>query len=116
MTDPTNAPMWIMIVLTILNGAILPIVIHFNSKSNVDRKERFDAIHERLNHLDDCMDTTQKLVIGKAATREDIASLKAEVIETMNRMRAAISAETTGLNGRIMRLEDRAFGTTQRRD
>jgi hypothetical protein len=66
-------------------------------------------MHERLSHLDDCIDTVQKLVIGKAVTREELAIMKADLTETLNRMRSAISQETSGLNQRIMRLESPHF-------
>jgi hypothetical protein len=100
---------WFTLALLIINGIGIPLTIFFVGQQRSDRKAQFDAMHERLSHLDDCIDTVQKLVIGKAVTREELAIMKADLTETLNRMRSAISQETSGLNQRIMRLESPHF-------
>jgi predicted nucleic acid-binding Zn-ribbon protein len=81
----------------------------FVGQQRSDRKAQFEAMHERLTHLDDCIDTVQKLVIGKAVTREELVAMKAEINETFTRMRAAVSQEANSLHQRIMRLESPHF-------
>jgi hypothetical protein len=101
---------WITLALAIITGVGIPLIIFFMTRASADRETKFREMHIRLNHFDDCMDTLQKVVLGKAATREDMLGLKAEVNEIINRQRIAISGETNALHQRIMRLENRSFG------
>jgi hypothetical protein len=96
---------WLTLALLVINGVGVPLIIFFVGQQRLDRKAQFEAMHERLTHLDDCIDTVQKLVIGKAVTREELVAMKAEINETLTRMRAAVSIETSGLHDRLMRLE-----------
>jgi hypothetical protein len=105
----TEVPGWLTVVLLFVNGIGIPLLIFNMTRQDRDRSIKFEEVHKRLDHLDDCVDTTQKLVLGKAVTREDFASMKAEINETLTRMRTAISIETTGLHDRIMRVENQYF-------
>jgi hypothetical protein len=101
---------WITLALAIITGVGIPLILFFMTRASADRVAKFGEMHQRLSHLDDCMDLLQKVVLGKAATREDILALRAEVNEIINRQRIAISSEANALHQRIMRLENRSFG------
>jgi hypothetical protein len=100
---------WLTLALLVINGVGVPLIIFFVSMQRADRKAQFQEMHERLSHLDDCIDTVQKLVIGKAVTREELVIMKADLTDTLNRMRLAISQEANSMNQRIMRLESPHF-------
>jgi hypothetical protein len=105
-----SAAEWITLTLAIITGVGIPLILFFMTRASADRKAKFDEMHTRLNHLDDCLDLVQKVVLGKAATREDMLALKSEVNEIINRQRIAISAEMNAVNMRIQRLENPYFG------
>jgi hypothetical protein len=101
---------WITLALAAITGVGVPLILFFMARASTDRETKFREVHLRLNHFDDCIDTLQKVVLGKAATREDMLGLKAEITDIINRQRLAISQETNALHQRIMRLENRSFG------
>ncbi len=104
---------WITLALALITGVGVPLILFFMARASTDRATKFNEMHLRLNHFDDCIDTLQKIVLGKAATREDMLGLKSEITDIINRQRLAISAETNALHQRIMRLENRSFGARE---
>lgn len=85
---------------------ILPFVLRALNRQDIDRRDFRTEMHARLSHLDSCMDDVKVRVLGECASRAELASAEARLIDALNRMRMAISNDTTGLHDRIMRLED----------
>lgn len=104
------------IIVAVITGIGVPAIIFMLTRQDNDRKEKQEEIHERLGHLDRCLDDVRKTVLGKSVTREDLVSFKAEITETLNRMRAAISTEASNLDRRVSRLEDPFFVIRRERD
>lgn len=98
-----------VVTFTVINGVGMPVLIWVLTQARTDRKAKFQEMHERLDHLDSCVDNVRSVVIGKGVTRDDLLAFKAEITEIITRQRLAISAETTGLHDRIMRLESPFF-------
>jgi len=94
------------LILTMVATIGVPVIINNMRGQNAHRETVRVEMHGRLNHLDECVDDLKKRVLGESASRAELARLQAEVVDTLNRMRLAISAETNGLHQRIMRLED----------
>lgn len=103
---------WLIVAVAIITGCGIPILIHNLSRQDSDRRAKFNEMHTRMDHLDNCLDSLRNTVLGTAVRREDFVALKADTIESLNRMRSAISNETNGLHDRIMRLENKTFGMT----
>jgi hypothetical protein len=101
---------WVTLALAVVTGVGVPLILFFMARASADRQLKFNEVHLRLNHFDECIDTLQKVVLGKAATREDMLALKAEVNEIINRQRLAISQEVNAIHQRVMRLENKALG------
>ena len=78
-------------------------------RQRAERQQEFGSVHKRMDHLDECFDMMRQRVLGEVASRKDFDALRAEIETTLNRMRAAISGETSELGKRIYRLEDKAF-------
>lgn len=104
-----GTPEWISIATLLVAGVGVPLLIFMSSRQDADRHAKFGDMHARLDHLDGCVDEVRGIVMSKGVTREDLMSHKSEILDTINRMRLAVSSETTGLHQRIMRLEDRYF-------
>lgn len=102
------------IIVAVVTGVGVPLIIYMLTRQDSDRKAKQEEIHERLGHLDRCIDDVRKTVLGKSVTREDFVAFKAEMTETLNRMRTAISTEASNLDKRIMRLEDPFFARRER--
>jgi hypothetical protein len=100
----------VTLVVTILSGLTMPFLIQRLGRQDVDRQTLRQEIHERLDHLDTCMDETKRLVLGKMVHRTDLETYKNELQITMTRMREAITADHKALHDRLMRLESRYFG------
>lgn len=78
----------------------------------VARHKRWEGLDGRLDHLDDCIDSVRTVVLTKGVTREELASFRLEIEETMTRMRSAVSQDTNGLHQRLMRIEQPFFDRT----
>lgn len=100
---------WITLGFLVINGIGMPVVIWNMNRAGTDRQAKFEALHKRLDHLDECVDGVSSLVMSKGVTRDDLLGFKAEITDIINRQRAAISVETNGLHDRIMRLETPYF-------
>jgi ferritin-like protein len=100
---------WIVVTFTVINGMGVPVLIWVLTQARADRKAKFEEMHERLTHLDTCLDDVRNVVIGSGVTRADLVAFKADITEIISRQRLAISAETTGLHDRIMRVENYFF-------
>lgn len=94
------------LALGVVSATIMPFVLRGLSRQDVDRATFKTEMHDRLNHIDDCVDDLKGRVLGEMVSRAEVAANEARVIETLNRMRAAISGDTKGLHDRIMRLEN----------
>ena len=93
---------------------ILPFVLRGLNRQDAHRQGFREEMHERLSHLDQCVDDLKRQVLGEVASRGELAAAEARVADALNRMRAAISNDTTGLHDRIMRLEDWRLGERDR--
>ena len=92
-----------VLVLTGIGVGIgMPVFGVMLKRQDAHRDGRFDRLEDRLIHFDECMDDLKNKVIGTAATRAELESRLAQ-------LRAEIHADTDGLHGRIMRLEDQAL-------
>lgn len=92
-----------------LSTVILPFVLRGLNRQDADRQLLRTEIHDRLGHIDDCIDSLRARVVGETCTRADLSTLEARVEGTINRMRLAISNDTKGLHDRVLRLEDPFF-------
>lgn len=100
---------WIVVTFTVINGMGVPVLIWILTQARADRKAKFEEMHERLNHLDTCVDDVRNVVVGSAVTRGELMAFKADITEIISRQRIAISTESNGLHERIMRLESYFF-------
>lgn len=97
------------LVVTTLGTVMLPLVLRALNKQDADRTRLRDELHGRLDHLDACFDSLRARVMAENVTRKDLAEARAEINETLSRMRQAISADTNGLHDRIFRIEGKFF-------
>jgi hypothetical protein len=95
----------VMVILSAISGLGMPVALFVISRGTKRREDLHNDLSERLIHLDECLGNVRDTVLSKGVTREDFERFRAEINETMTRQRSAISAETTGLHDRIMRLE-----------
>lgn len=103
---------WLMLAtftVSLIATLILPFILRGLSRQDTDRQTLKAEIHNRMDHLDSCLDDVRAKVLSEACTRADFAALEARLEGTMNRMRAAISSDTSGLHDRIFRLENVHF-------
>jgi hypothetical protein len=100
----------ITIGIAVVTGIGIPLMTFWMARQDSDRREKFKEMHSRLDHLDVCLDGVRETIYSKGVNREELIHFKADMTEAINRMRAAISAETTALGQRIYRLEDRQLG------
>jgi hypothetical protein len=105
---------WVSVALLIVTGIGIPVLIHHLRKQDDDRRERFKRLHERIDHLDECVDRVNGIVVGKAVTREDLNAMRIELMEVMRQQRSDIQQETNGLHARISRLENPYFEQRRR--
>lgn len=97
------------ICILILSGIGFPVLAFIMNRQDADRKGLREEIHSRLNHLDECIDSVRGIVQSHAVTKAELSSCRAEINDTLTRMRQAISADTNGLHDRLMRLEEPFF-------
>jgi hypothetical protein len=98
-----------MLGTTFITGIGVPLILVAQRRQDESRAMLRIEMHERLTHLDACIDDLKIKVLGESASRTELSALRADVIETINRIRTAISVDTSGLHDRIMRLEDVKF-------
>lgn len=94
-----------MVILSAVSGLGMPVALYIITRGAKHREELHNDLSEKLTHLDNCLDNVRNIVLSKGVTREDFERFRAEINETITRVRGAVSAETTGLHDRIMRLE-----------
>lgn len=87
---------------TVLTCVGIPLLIYNLSKQDTDRAVRFREMHNRMDHLDECIDGMQRVVTGGMMTR-------VEVTAALLDLREGIASDTRGLHDRIMRLENIAL-------
>ena len=90
------------LTVLVLTGVGMPVLGYMLSRQDTHRQEVSDNLNERLDHLDGCMDDLKNRVLGSAVTRAEMESRLAQ-------LRGEIHADTDGLHGRLMRLEDQAL-------
>lgn len=93
-------------MLNVFTGIGIPAILYMQKRQDDDRARLRNEMHDRINHLDACLDEVKERVLSATATRSEVLAVKADVMEIITRARAAISAETHGLHERVLRLED----------
>lgn len=97
----------LIVAISLFNGIGMPIIIFQLNRQESIRKKQFDDIHERMSHLDSCFDTVRQRLYQEVANKAELREIKADTLEALNRMRAAISNETSRIETRVTRIEDK---------
>lgn len=97
---------FVNLLVAFCTGLGVPFIIAFIKRGDERRTEMRNSIDERLRFLDGAIDDLKTRVLSQACSRADVADLRAEINETITRVRSAITAEMTALNVRVTRVED----------
>lgn len=64
------------IVTTASSGILIPIILYIVGRQALLRTSSHTSLHERLDHIDACIDALRDRVVGEMATRTELEAVR----------------------------------------